>query len=252
VQLVVLISTDPSPVIPVAVEKSVLPVTAHSEDGRTVTEAFPTAGFPVADNQQRMREILFGQLSKTSGHYSFTVKEPSFRGLDPSFHGLDPSFHGLSVESERLPLLKAAFLNDIRRRMAELLDAQPCGRLPLYQISPLPSVGRNDSAVIPSDPSPVISSAVEKSVTYKENIANALSRAACERLGAASVEPAYELSHKADAELMRSRYCIRYELGLCPRHQGARDTGPLFLLNNGRRLALHFHCATCEMTVDEA
>ena len=51
---------------------------------------------------------------------------------------------------------------------------------------------------------------------------------------------------------MRSRYCIRYELGLCPRHQGARDTGPLFLLNNGRRLALHFHCATCEMTVDEA
>ena len=43
-----------------------------------------------------------------------------------------------------------------------------------------------------------------------------------------------------------------YELGLCPRHQSARDTGPLFLLNNGRRLALHFHCATCEMTVDEA
>ena len=252
VQLDVLISSDPSPVISSAVEKSVLRVTAHSEDGRTVTEAFSTAGFPVADNQQRMREILFGQLSKTSGHYSFTVKEPSFRGLDPSFHGLDPSFHGLSVESERLPLLKAAFLNDIRRRMAELLDAQPCGRLPLYQISPLPSVGRNDSAVIPSDPSPVISSAVEKSVTYKENIANALSRAACERLGAASVEPAYELSHKADAELMRSRYCIRYELGLCPRHQGARDTGPLFLLNNGRRLALHFHCATCEMTVDEA
>ncbi len=266
VQLDVLISSDLPPVISSEVEKSVMRVTAHSEDGRIAEADFPTAGFPIADNQQRMQEILLGQLSKTSGHYSFTVKEPSFRGLDPSFHGLDPSFHGLdpsfhgldpsfhglSVESKRLPLLKAAFLNDIRRRMAELLDAQPCGRLPLYQISPLPSVGRNDRTATPSAPSPVISSEVEKSVTYKENVANALSRTTYKRLGAASVEPAYELSHKAGAELMRSRYCIRYELGLCPRHQGARDTGPLFLLNNGRRLALHFHCATCEMTVDEA
>ena len=253
------ISSDLPSVISSEVEKSVMRVTAHSEDGRIAEADFPTAGFPIADNQQRMQEILLGQLSKTSGHYSFTVKDPSFHGLDPSFHGLDPSFHGLdpsfhglSVESKRLPLLKAAFLNDIRRHMAELLDAQPCGRLPLYQISPLPSVGRNDRTATPSDLPPVISSEVEKSVTYKENIANALSRAAYKRLGAASVEPAYELSHKAGAELMRSRYCIRYELGLCPRHQGARDTGPLFLLNNGRRFALHFHCATCEMTVDEA
>jgi hypothetical protein len=32
-------------------------------------------------------------------------------------------------------------------------------------------------------------------------------------------------------------------------HQGARETGPLFLLNNGRRYALRFDCAKCEMTV---
>ena len=51
------------------------------------------------------------------------------------------------------------------------------------------------------------------------------------------------------APLMRSRYCIRYELGLCPVHQGAKDTGPLFLVNNGRRLSLGFDCARCEMTV---
>ena len=51
------------------------------------------------------------------------------------------------------------------------------------------------------------------------------------------------------APLMRTRYCIRYELGLCPVHQGAKDTGPLFLVNNGRRLSLGFDCARCEMTV---
>ena len=59
----------------------------------------------------------------------------------------------------------------------------------------------------------------------------------------------------SDAEsgaLMRTRYCVRYELGLCPKYQGGRPPRELFLLNNGRRLALHFDCAACEMTVTAA
>ena len=52
-----------------------------------------------------------------------------------------------------------------------------------------------------------------------------------------------------EAELMRSKYCVRYELGLCPKFQGAKPPKELFLLNNGRRLELHFDCAACEMTV---
>ena len=56
----------------------------------------------------------------------------------------------------------------------------------------------------------------------------------------------------ADNELMRSKYCVRYELGLCPKYQGARPPQELFLLNNGRRLALHFDCAACEMSVTPA
>ena len=55
-----------------------------------------------------------------------------------------------------------------------------------------------------------------------------------------------------DTVLMKSRYCIRFELGLCPLHQGAESSGPLFLLNNGRRLALHFDCSKCEMGIDLA
>lgn len=54
---------------------------------------------------------------------------------------------------------------------------------------------------------------------------------------------------EGNSELMRSKYCIRYELGLCPKHQGAEPTGPLFLVNNGRRFALHFDCKACEMTL---
>ena len=55
-----------------------------------------------------------------------------------------------------------------------------------------------------------------------------------------------------ESELMRSRYCIRYELGMCPVHQGARPAGDLFLVNNGRRFALGFDCAACEMTLKAA
>ncbi len=55
-----------------------------------------------------------------------------------------------------------------------------------------------------------------------------------------------------DAALMRSKYCVRYELGLCPKYQGTKPPKDLYLLNNGRRLALHFDCAACEMTVTAA
>ena len=60
-----------------------------------------------------------------------------------------------------------------------------------------------------------------------------------------------------NGELMRSKYCIRYELGLCPKF-GKRADGrllkkdfkePLFLVNNGRRLQLAFDCKACEMSV---
>ena len=80
--------------------------------------------------------------------------------------------------------------------------------------------------------------------TYKANVAN---RVAAGFIPGA--DPAYEIAHPEGAELMRTRYCLKYELGLCPVHQGARPTGPLFLVNNGRRLALGFDCARCEMTV---
>ena len=52
-------------------------------------------------------------------------------------------------------------------------------------------------------------------------------------------------------ELMRSKYCVRYELGMCPVHQGAKAAGRLFVRNNGRSFALGFDCGRCEMTVTE-
>ena len=56
-------------------------------------------------------------------------------------------------------------------------------------------------------------------------------------------------------ELLRSRYCIRWELGLCPKQQIKRAAAPdgasrpLFLINQKNRLRLHFDCAACEMFI---
>jgi putative protease len=48
---------------------------------------------------------------------------------------------------------------------------------------------------------------------------------------------------------MRTKYCLRHELGLCPKLRPGARPDPLFLLNNGRRLRLDFDCKSCEMTV---
>ena len=140
----------------------------------------------------------------------------------------DFAFSAGKVDSEgSLPMMSASFLNGVRRELSEKLSGMPCPRLKETAGTPAPA--KLDRA------------------TYLDNLSNRISLS----LGS-EAEKAYELTHRKGAELMRTRYCIRYELGLCPVHQGAKPTGPLFLLNNGRRLALGFDCAACEMTVAEA
>ena len=140
----------------------------------------------------------------------------------------DFAFSAGSIESDgALPMMSSSFLNGVRRSLADKLSEIPCPRIKETAGTPAP--------------------AKLAGASYLENLSNKISLSLSE-----SAEKAYELTHRKDAELMRTRYCIRYELGLCPVHQGAKPTGPLFLLNNGRRLALAFDCAACEMTVREA
>lgn len=49
---------------------------------------------------------------------------------------------------------------------------------------------------------------------------------------------------------MRTRYCIRRELGICLK-EGGRG-GKLYLENNGNRFALDFDCTHCMMSVTYA
>ena len=190
--------------------------TAISEDGRSVTETFD-AGSQTAENHGRMLDMIRTQISKSASGYRFMT--------------------GGTDIPEALPFMSASSLNAIRRRLAEMLDSMPCGK----------------KDILLRDPEEVMQKDIpQKDVTYKANVANRLSEDTYIKSGASSVLPAYELSHIRSAELMRTRYCIRHELGICPKYHGAKPGKPLFLLNNGQRFALGFDCRNCEMTVTEA
>ena len=67
--------------------------------------------------------------------------------------------------------------------------------------------------------------------------------------GVRAPESSFRLEYDSHGELMRSKYCIRHELGLCPRQGKVHKAEPLFLRNGKERLRLSFDCAACEMTV---
>ena len=224
----------------------------------------------VARNAETALEGLRSQLSKTSEPYRFTLG---------------------TVESDAVYFYPAAFLNGIRRDLAERLGermaervvsrkALQCKILRDSEIAkdlPLSLGGRtllnsqNDSNIY-----------CKAELDYRANCANEKAREVLTEMGAKTVAPAYELEAPRGAEVMRSRYCIKYELGLCPKYQSGKATGvasgdnpgdrssnrpgandpevlqgllriplrePLYLENNGRRLQLKFDCKNCEMVV---
>ena len=193
----------------VRLSSGALAVEAVTEDGRTTSLEVP-APFDEARDADRMQETVRTQLFKRSGHFAFTVSGVEMDGV--------------------VPFMPASFLNGIRRDFASVLDGQPVRMLPLRR------------GVVRPDKAP-------ESLTYKDNLANSIAREIHRERGATEMEDAYELTHRDGVEYMRTKYCLRHELGLCPKQRPGTRPNPLFLRNNGRLLRLDFDCAACEMTV---
>ena len=210
-------------------DRLVLTVSARSEDGRCVTVT-AGAGSEEAADRERMMSVISGQLSKRTGHYRFELR--SVRTMKNG-----SLLDSLSV----LPFMTAAALNGIRRSIAAALDEIPCNRLPLLTKEIPQAVSRISGFAAYTEGT--------HAATYRENIANRMARAVYEAAGFEIKEMAYELEHPQGAELMRTKYCIRHELGICPKQKKGQTPAPLYLLNNGRRLVLNFDCSRCEMTV---
>lgn len=235
-----------------------LKINAVSQDGRSV-KLEREAGHNAAENPERMRGMFATQISKATGIYSFTLRSLEVETPDGS-----------------LPFLPTSALNAIRRDLAAALEEMPCRAIPLLVNQASSRTGNAEYPVLEPDVLSQVQDIQETTsngphLSYKANIANHIARKIYMSLGASRTDDAFEISHRPDAELMRTKYCIRYELGLCPVHQAGRQHGRanhtsgmvnppipssrktnLYLTNNGKRYHLAFDCANCEMVVKVA
>lgn len=248
-----------------------LKINAVSQDGRSV-KLEREVGHNAAENPERMRGMFATQISKATGIYSFTLRSLEVETPDGS-----------------LPFLPTSALNAIRRDLAATLDKMPCRAIPLPTGKTADNPGISNALSTPNnaespsgcqdrrqDQKPILSKIPDIQepasdgihVSYKANIANHVARETYQVLGATQTDEAFEISHLPGTELMRTKYCIRHELGLCPVHQAGKQHGRanhtsgmvnppipssrktnLYLTNNGKRYHLAFDCANCEMVV---
>ncbi len=267
-------------------------VRAVSEDGRELLHAEEIAAEP-ARNRERMLGMMAGQLGKEAGVYSFSVDSilcgvapkdilTAQESIPTAQENILTAQESIPTAQKSIPMMSAAQLNAIRRAIAERLDSLPCNARPMKR-----RTIRDSLPELLKFP---------KHISYKNDVANSAAASFYRRLGAETVEPAYEVRNRglqigtqvgafaagdpagapdgltcgtncdpdgltcgtncAPVELMRSKYCILHELGLCrktPAYAALAAENDiregLFLRNNGRLLRLHFDCTNCEMTV---
>ncbi len=181
-----------------------------------------------AANPELAKANLFKQLGKASGIFKFNLVKIDDR-----------------VE---IPFLPIAQINGLRRNMAEQIERIISESWCNKRVKLQPCLSNKLSG---------------KKLNYLANCSNKISYALYRDSGAEEIAPAYELEPVADAELMRTKYCIKYELGICPNFEKSakndpayknrlkeiRIKEPLFLLNGKSRLRLNFDCANCQMLI---
>ncbi|MDL2223022.1 U32 family peptidase [Bacteroidales bacterium OttesenSCG-928-M11] len=126
--------------------------------------------------------------------------------------------------------IPSSLLGDLRRKMVDaLLSVRKikCSRFQTKKDIIYPSLGNN-------------------TLSYLANISNDASISLYKKLGVNKTEPAFEIESKKNVPLMYTKYCLRYQLGLCS--QG-KDNTPFFLTTGSHKLLVEFDCDICQNTI---
>jgi len=91
---------------------------------------------------------------------------------------------------------------------------------------------------------------------FTYNVSNKLARSFYHRHGVTEIEKAFELQwDPGKARVMTTKYCVKYELGKCPKYQkeemGEKVVEPLTLKHGENEYKLKFNCKPCEMEIWE-
>ena len=136
--------------------------------------------------------------------------------------------------SRHIGFLSIGFLNSMKRNVLSELT-----RIRLEQYP------RKTAALVPNSiPYP------EKQRDFHANVLNEYARRFYKRHGAEVVEPAFEiLPEQMGREVMKARYCLRYELDACPMHGRAQRQikEPLQMSDGHHGYLLKFDCEACRM-----
>ena len=167
-----------------------------------------------AKNPEAVKNVAIKQLKKCGGTI-FTVDDVQVDLVSTSFY-------------------PAAIFNEIRRngftRHAE-------ARVQSFRAKP--TGPRKDTGTWP-----------DESVNYLDNITNTKAVGFYEAHGVRTVDRALiKAVDEPDAALMTTKYCIKAQLGRCPKIKGSQKDmdGSLFIADNTGEYALDFDCTKCEM-----
>ena len=188
---------------------------AEDEDGNIVTETLVVEKV-AARKPDMARANVEKQLRKT-GDTAFACSSVTLAWQTPYF-------------------LPVAMLNELRRRTLDRLSEVRVANRPVAEGHIL----KNDV------PYP------ETTLTFKGNALNASAGAFYRRHGVTEIEPAAESGLDLRGRpVMRTKYCIKHQLGLCDGTRKRTDLkDPLYLVDeDGHRYKLRFDCAACEMEV---
>lgn len=96
----------------------------------------------------------------------------------------------------------------------------------------------------------------ETKLTYLGNVSNVKAKEFYAMHGVEIINPALETLSVNEAEsnstaLMHNKYCIKFELGYCPKQGKISEDikEPLFLVYKDKKLQLSFDCKACEMKI---
>ena len=170
--------------------------------------------FDLAKDPQKALETIKSQLSK-AGDTIFRVSK-------------------IEISIDKPIFIPISHLNKIRR---ELLDKHLQNRLKNYKREL--AMQKSNSCKYP-----------EISLNFKANISNSLSKKFYSKHGVNSIDNAFEIEKaNSSRELMVTRYCIKFEMGICPSKQNGKKTGNLFLRDNQNLYPIEFDCKNCLMKV---
>ena len=185
-------------------------------DGISAAAELPSEHIP-AQKPEQACQTIGKQLSKL-GETEFTCSD-------------------LHIQIDPLPFLPVSFLNDLRRAAVTALQNTRSEQRPQLR----------SAGIVPNSvPYPL------KEISYLGNVLNEKAAAFYRRHGVEKIEPAAESGlDMTGRKVMTTKYCLKFELGACPRHNGEKKLSePLTLVDSeGHRLELKFNCRECVMEV---